>query len=346
MGVVLKEGKTAMSAIARVAVAVAAASGAALVGLGYWFSEFALNKDSKAFSVAVKTEVQPTDAELAMLDERAAENRKRLKADAAAWLDGVDVAPCTINSDDGLRLYGETIEHGDETHRWAVLLHGFRGSGSHDMVVHAHALYNGGYNILWMDLRSCGQSEGVYTTMGERESTDLIRWLEWLKRHDPEAEAMVLGVSLGAATALMAIGKGLPDMVKCIVSDCAYSSLREEYADKIDKAYHGVNPDLLLGIGDLSLRARFGFSLDDIDLRRVLANNTLPVLYIHGDADDFNPYWMHFELLQADDCADKAFLNVHGARHARNVYMEPERYWQTLFAFCDRHFETPPAETA
>ena len=57
MGVVLKEGKTAMSAIARVAVAVATASGAALVGLGYWFSEFALNKDSKAFSGSSRFQV-------------------------------------------------------------------------------------------------------------------------------------------------------------------------------------------------------------------------------------------------------------------------------------------------
>ena len=126
----------------------------------------------------------------------------------------------TIQAMDGLILWAALVPGAEGCHRWAVCMHGYHDSYESMGAIARH--YNDmGWHVLMPDQRGHGQSEGDYVGWGFDERLDLVGWVNWILRRDPEAEILLHGVSMGAATVLMATGGPLPDQVKAAVSDCS-----------------------------------------------------------------------------------------------------------------------------
>lgn len=71
-----------------------------------------------------------------------------------------------------------------------------------------------GYNVLLPDQRAHGYSGGHTITMGVKERYDARDWTVWARsRFGPEVPIFLMGVSMGAATVLLAAGLNLPDNV-------------------------------------------------------------------------------------------------------------------------------------
>ena len=105
----------------------------------------------------------------------------------------------TIQSSDGLILWAAVVPGRDDCHRWAVCVHGYHDTYE-SMGAIAKWYHEKGWNVLLPDQRGHGGSEGNYVGWGYDERLDLVGWISYVIRRDPEAELVLHGVSMGAAS--------------------------------------------------------------------------------------------------------------------------------------------------
>lgn len=158
--------------------------------------------------------------------------------------------------------------------------------------------------------------------MGWPERRDVVRWCQQLIAEDPEAEIVLYGVSMGAATVMMASGEAdLPVQVRCVIEDCGYTSVWDEFSGQLKELF-GLPPFPVLNAADLVCRIRAGYSITEASALRQVERSVTPTLFIHGEEDTFVPFWMLEELYQAASC-EKEKLAVPGAAHAESAAVAP-----------------------
>lgn len=250
-------------------------------------------------------------------------------AKKASWLAEQTEEAVTIESGDGLALKG-FIYRKNAGHQWTILVHGFGGQ-HREMFDKAPYFADLGFNVLLPDNRSHGESEGRWIGFGWQDRLDIIQWTEYLIKQDPDAQILLYGISMGAATVMMTLGEQLPPNVIAGIEDCGYSTVDEELAYQLHSLFHlPVFP--LLSLVSLINRFRQGWGLKEADSRRQLGKNRLPVLFIHGDADTFVPSEMMAACYEAQ-AGPKARLLVAGAQHGMAGIIGGDSYWQTVRLF-------------
>lgn len=239
-----------------------------------------------------------------------------------------------LTSLDALQLHAYRVE-GTAPHRYAVCCHGYQNNAS-GMAAPAKHFSDLGYTVLLPDARGHGESEGAYIGMGWHERRDIIGWLNTILSDDPQAEIVLYGVSMGAATVMMTSGEAdLPANVKCIIEDCGYTSVWDEFAGQLKELY-GLPPFPILNAFDVICKLRAGYGIQEASSTAQVAKSHTPTLFIHGDADTFVPFWMLDVVYNAAAC-EKEKLVVPGAAHARSSSVAPELYWGTIEDFLSRH---------
>ena len=251
------------------------------------------------------------------------------------WLDTHEHNDVYLISRDNYCLHALMFDNNSDD--WVILVHGYDADGTH-MTTYARKLYSEGYSILSIDQRGCGLSGDNETTMGHLEKFDVIDWAEKLTREYNAKNIAFLGVSMGAATVMLASSEKMPETVKCIIEDCGYSSVREQFEHSIAKIVH-LPPYPMLWICSILTRIQKRWNiLKDADCTRSVSDARVPILFIHGDEDDFVPYRMHSVLYNACPRNDKQILTVRNAKHTEAVSVEPELYWNTVLSFIRKYF--------
>ena len=168
--------------------------------------------------------------------------------------------------------------------------------------------------------------------MGWHERRDIVKWAASIVQEDAQAEILLFGLSMGAATVMMTSGEAdLPSNVKCIVEDCGYTSVYDEFAGQLKELY-GLPPVPILNAFDVVCRIRAGYSVYEASAVEQVKKSHTPTLFIHGSADTFVPFWMLGEVYDAAAC-EKEKLVVPGAAHAESAETDPALYWDTVDAF-------------
>lgn len=246
----------------------------------------------------------------------------------------VDYEDAYIEAFDGLRLHGYFIGAPEGSERYAVVCHGYHSSAD-TMFGFAERFYAMGYGVLLPDARGHGQSEGGYVGMGWHERLDIADWSAWLAAREPDCRIALFGVSMGGATVMMAAGEALPENVRAVVEDCGYSSIRAEFAYQLETLFHLPSfPALHLAGLTAKLRAGYNF-MKEGDAAAQVAKSELPILFIHGDSDDFVPSDMVYTVYEAA-AGEKALLVVEGAAHGMASAADPEAYWAAVETFLAR----------
>ena len=250
----------------------------------------------------------------------------------------------TIQAMDGLILWAAVAPGRTDCHRWAVCMHGYHDTYE-SMGAIARHYSELGWNVLLPDQRGHGRSEGGYVGWGYDERLDVLSWVNWIVRKDPEAEILLHGVSMGGATVLMATGGVLPCQVKAAVSDCSYTSIEAEIRHLLSSAKEELPFRIPTGLLLYRLRKtalrRAGFDLRLASPVEAVGRSKTPTLFIHGGSDDFVPSSMMETLYQAARCP-KSFLWVPGAGHAASVGTDEKLYWTTVSAFLRDYFPDEP----
>jgi fermentation-respiration switch protein FrsA (DUF1100 family) len=130
---------------------------------------------------------------------------------------------------------------------------------------------------------------------------------------------------MGAATVMMTSGEPLPEYVKCFVEDCGYSSVRNQFRKNL-KDMSPLLPTAILTSASIVAGKEFGWRFEDADCMKQLSKSTLPMLFIHGDADDFVPFGHLQQNYNAKKKGYKEMYVCHGAVHANSYQKDPETY--------------------
>jgi pimeloyl-ACP methyl ester carboxylesterase len=241
---------------------------------------------------------------------------------------------------DGMRLDGWLLEPptGVAPRRPIVVVHGWKSDRTREADKHmldiAAQLVRHGYPTLLFDLRGSGQSAGDRFTLGVQEVRDVGGAIDFLDRRGLASDGVdLLGYSMGGATVLLAA----PDepLVRAVAEDSGYADLRNLLDTEVPKG-SGLPGFFTPGVvfaarpivgGDL-------YAVRPVDGAPILATRGVPLLVIHGQADDF----VHIEngyRIAAAYGANVQTYYVSGAGHVRNYEVDPATYIARLAAFFD-----------
>ena len=249
------------------------------------------------------------------------------------WIKEVRATPhedVYITSFDGLRLHGKYYECNPGA-PIELMFHGYRGSAESDLCGGVKRCFALGCNALLVDNRTSGESEGNVISFGINESRDCHSWLEFMaERFGPDAKIILTGISMGAATVMMAAGRPLPDTVIGLIADCGYSSPKAIIKKVMDDMK--LPPNLVYPFVKLAARIFGHFDLEADAPIEAMARCKVPVIFFHGEADSFVPCEMSRENHEACT-ARKRLVTIPAAGHGLAFMVEPERYLDELKDF-------------
>ncbi len=256
--------------------------------------------------------------------------------DGIQWYKERTTERVEIASFDGLRLVGWFLPAKD-ARGTLLLVHGYRSDHICDFGAVFRDFHGMGWNILAVDQRAHGESDGKYICFGVKERYDVRDWATYLfDRFGPEHPVVLDGVSMGCSSVLMSLNTGLPENVRGAIADCGYTTPYDEFVYLFRS--HGkipvpVHPLMDIGEGFAQIFARFGFR--DASTLKSLEESTLPVLFVHGGKDRLVP--PVFSRQNYEACrGEKNLVIVPEASHGTSYLADKAGCQAALADFLDR----------
>lgn len=235
----------------------------------------------------------------------------------------------SITSHDGLRLCARYFEYSPDS-PLELMFHGYRGNAERDLAGGIERCFALKRSCIIVDQRCSGMSEGKTISFGIHEMQDCLRWIDFTVKRFPERKIILTGISMGAATVLMAAGEKLHENVVGVLADCGYSSAKAVIYHVIRSLHLPAKP--LYPLVRLTGRIFGGIDVEKSRPIEAVKNCTVPVIFFHGEADDFVPCCMSRE--NYDACPTrKALVTVPGAGHGLSYPANKELYLKELGEF-------------
>ena len=128
---------------------------------------------------------------------------------------------------DGLKLYGEFYDFGSD--KCVIILPG-RCECLKYSYYFAKPYQELGMNVLVIDMRAHGKSEGKYSTIGVKESTDVKKWIEYIEKNFGVKEVWLHGICVGSSSAILLMtSDNCPKSIKGMVIEGCFVSFRETF---------------------------------------------------------------------------------------------------------------------
>lgn len=251
------------------------------------------------------------------------------------WIDEQKHEKLTIQADDGLKLSATFIRHNPNTKKVMICFHGYTSDGLTNYGAMSKFLYDQDFNLILVDQRAHGESEGKYIGFGVLDRMDAKNWInEAIKIFGDDCEIYLHGTSMGGATVLMTSGLKLPKNVKGIIADCAFTSAYDVFSHILKRDYH-IPKYPLMNITEMLTKKYAGYSYNEVNTLNEVQKAKIPILFIHGDKDDFVPTYMSER--NYDACrSEKMLLIVKNADHAESYYVDHELYEKTVIEFMNK----------
>jgi len=269
--------------------------------------------------------------------------RTRHKADSllpgsTAWYDGLKaqgiLQDTWTTSHDGKKLHACYVPAArpEEANGTAIVVHGY--TDNHIVFLYLVRMYRDefNYNVLFPDLQYHGYSEGDEIQMGWYDRLDVEKWINIAHELFKDDFMVLHGVSMGAATVMMASGDPLPYYVKAVVEDCGYSSVVAQFNNNRKQSFRFIPPDVLQS-ASLVTKKNYGWGFWEASSVKQLEKSTVPMLFIHGDADDFVPFDHLWANYKAKKHGYKEYYVCPGAVHANSFQKDPATYKHKVLNF-------------
>lgn len=273
---------------------------------------------------AVNYDIASDDVLASEPDPTDCSTRGAAAGDAVTGPGGVGLAGWYVPAGSGIGPEGPTV----------VLAHGW-GTSKSTMLDRA-AILHGTYNLLLLDFRNHGQSEGAATTQGVREAGDLRAMIDWLATEKGPDRIAVLGASMGGASALAEAVRD--DRVDAIIVESTHATIANAIQARLERAgYPLAMPGswaVLLGT-----LVRTGEDASRVDPIQAIARiGDRPALLVYGTADDTIG---RTDATDIRDAASDAGVSVElvtcdGAAHDEALETCPEAYAGWVLGFLER----------
>lgn len=245
--------------------------------------------------------------------------------------------PCesvTIQSHDGLTLFGRYY-HVKDGAPLDIAFHGYRSHPLTDFSGGSALSFRLEHNLLLVDQRAHGKSDGRTITFGIQERQDVLSWVYYARnRFGIGCNIFLYGVSMGAATVLMASELELPENVKGIVADCPYASPMDIILDVAKKKDLPIPHWLVKPFVILGAKLFGGFDILETDAIRAAAKAKIPILIIHGEDDKYVPCEMSD--ITAHNPALITRYTFPGAAHGISYLVDTPRYSRLVTEFIEK----------
>lgn len=317
----------------RYTLAVLVVLAAVLTGAGYYMVDYALKPEG------LVTRSRDIPGSLEYMHQTYPE--------VGRWIDSLQhvqaLRDLYIENEEGTKLHALYVPAADSTSRTAVIVHGYTDNAVRMLMIGYLYSRRLGYNILLPDLYGHGMSEGTEVQMGWKDRLDVLRWTEEANRlFGNHTQMVVHGISMGAATTMCVAGEvqhGLhrQPFVKCFVEDCGYTSAWDEFKGELKNQF-GLPAFPLLHVASALCDMKYGWSFQEASPLEQVRKCTLPMLFIHGDADTFVPTWMVYPLYEAKP-APKELWIVPDAEHAVAYKENAEAYTRKVGDFVSKYIQ-------
>lgn len=271
-----------------------------------------------------------------MADMQQWEKYRKMMGPRKDWLLQQPLEEIEITAFDGIRLHAKYLPAEKPSSRIVIYLHGYTSTGIGEFAAKSQFYHELGFDCLILDLRAHGESGGDYVGFGVLDRFDCLAWINYvIERFGNEKRILLHGTSMGASTALMTLGfDDLPDSVKGVVSDCAFTSPYDVFAHILKRDYH-MPPFPIMNINSVMCMKKAGYRFNDYSTLTALKKTDRPVLFIHGAADNFVPVWMSRQ--NSKTCVSPSELViVPNAGHGASYYENSQLYEEAELRFIEK----------
>ena len=251
------------------------------------------------------------------------------------WMLAQNPQDVYIQSADNLKLHAKIVK--SKTNKNCVIcFHGYTSDGVSNFGAITQFYIENDFNVVMVDERAHGDSEGKYIGFGVLDRQDALKWIEFaIRTFGKDVNIFLHGVSMGGATVLMTSGLELPENVKAIIADCAFTSAYDVFSHILKRDYH-IPKFPVMNITEKMTRKTAGYGYNDVSTLVETAKTKVPILFIHGDKDDFVPTWMSEKNYEACG-SEKELLIIKGADHAEAYYVGREAYENAVKKYMDKY---------
>jgi len=243
------------------------------------------------------------------------------------------------------KLYGETVHFpsssGAEITGWfiggsdanapvVILMHGVRGCRE-DMLERAKFLREAGYATMLFDFQAHGDSGGKNITFGYLESRDAQAAVEFVHRIRPKAKIGLIGVSMGAAAALLA---SPPLKVDSMILESVYPDIIRATEDRIVMRL-GPMGAILAPLLTCQLSLRIGISTDQLRPIEGARKVSVPKYFFAGVVDQETTIQEAKEIFSAA-AEPKQFWPVEKAGHVNLHTFAKPQYEKRVLEFFEQ----------
>ena len=260
---------------------------------------------------------------------------KEALRDLMSEIDQIPYQQVYTQSIDGLKLAARYY-HTKAGAPFEIQFHGYRSSGLVDFCGGTKLALSKGHNVLVVDQRGHGLSEGKHLTFGALEKYDCLSWVNYLiKQFGKDIKIFLLGTSMGASTVLLASGLNLPENVVGIIADSPYAKA-EDIIKKVcaDKK---LPPDMAYSLVSKAAKLYAKVDLKDADVISAVKKAKKPILLIHGEADNFVPCEMSEQILKHIPNGERKTFPDAG--HVMSYMADPVRYETEVNSFMEKCME-------
>lgn len=236
------------------------------------------------------------------------------------------VEPVTFPSESGSTVHGWLVTP-PTNHGVVILQHGLRGN-RRDMLGRAQFLSRAGYAVLLYDFQGHGESLGKIITLGYLESRDSTAAVAFVKKQFPGKPVAVIGVSLGAAAAVL---PQHPLDVQAMVLEIMYPTVIEATKDRMEIRL-GPWGRYISPLLTCQVPLRLGCSTSDLCPIDHVGKITVPKLFLAG-TEDQDTKFAESQAIFKQAAEPKTFVAFQGARHQDLHAIARDRYEQLVLKF-------------
>lgn len=286
-------------------------------GLCFFLSTFK-RKDSDIYGIA------PND--------KMSEQKKRRYEVRKQEIDHLATLPCQemeLESFDGKRLVGRLYRAKTNEKRLAICVHGYRSNGRRCYAGYVPVLNDLNLDVLIVENRAHGDSEGDYTGFSVLDRIDVKMWAQKMK--DDYDQIYLIGISMGASTCGL-VAADMPEIAG-VVLDCGFTSPIDAFRVRVESKMPPFLSEPVFFFGRMWCKMILGFDFKKVSTLAEMEKVQCPVLIIHGSEDKIVPQEMAEKLFEACASENKRLEIFEGAEHSTSFYVDRERYTALLEEF-------------
>ena len=247
-----------------------------------------------------------------------------------SWYDGLEKTDYIVKGYQGYELHVQLMKCGKETDQYVIISHGHTDT-RYGALKYAKTYLDADFNCIIYDLRGHGANEPAPCTYSILEGQDLAALIaDTRERYGQEIFLGIHGESLGAATTVRSLEYS--DQVDFAVADCGFADITNVL--KVGISWMHL-PKWMVSFASIANRIRYGYFFSQMEPVQALAGNQVPILFIHGEADNFIVPDNSVRMQKATSGYSELHL-IPGAGHAESVLVEPELYTEYVLAFLQK----------